>query len=137
MKTIKQFAAHSRINEKLIRAVVKQSGGWEEFADSAQNITNHGASGGFSGFIYYTETGAFYAKNRALIIAMAQETANDFGENLQGMIEKFNGLKDSTPKEIGQTLWGEKSKHDTQVSNTLAWYALEEVARSYVDFLED
>lgn len=39
---LNQFVAKSHINDPLIRAVVRQSGGWEAFTGMADDITNHG-----------------------------------------------------------------------------------------------
>ena len=53
------------------------------------------------------------------------------------MVQGFNCLgKDYTMTEIGRTLYGNKSQHNTYVANALAWFALEEVANAYADFLE-
>lgn len=135
VKTLTQFIASSNIHGALIRAVVKQLGGWQEFKERASDVTNHGASGGFSGFIYYTDTLAFYAKNRTYIVDLCQSMSDELGEDMLSMIRSFNCLgKDSTSiDEVGRTLFGTKRTHDTQVANALAWFALEEVARSYVD----
>jgi hypothetical protein len=51
------------------------------------------------------------------------------------MVKSFRSL-DSTLSEIGCTLYGTKRQHDTIVANALAWYAAEEVARSFVDWSE-
>ena len=109
-------------------------GGWEEFTDRAADVTNHGADGGFGGFIYYSETCAFYAKNRALILKLVKDMADSLGEGVLEMVQNFNCLgKDFSLDEIGETLYGNKNKHQTQVANALAWFALEEVCRAYDD----
>jgi hypothetical protein len=136
-KTLKAFTAQSSIDAKLIRATVRQFGDWEYFKQSAPDVSNYGAAGGFSGFTYYTDTCAFYAGNRALIVALVADMADNLGEDQITMVRGFNCLgKDYTPEEIGQTLYGPKNKHQIQVANALAWFALEEVARSFVDFVE-
>lgn len=138
MKNIKEFASRSNISEKLIRAVVRQSGGWEGFKDHAEDIANYGAAGGFLGFTYYTETCAFYARNRAAILECARNMADDLGEDLTAMVRGFNCLGDGyTSDEIGETLYGSCAKHNTYVANALSFYALEEVARAYCDALAD
>ncbi len=68
MKTLKDFAAHSNIDAKLIRATVRQFGSWEYFTESAQDICNHGAASGFGQFVYYKDTCEFYARAPMLII---------------------------------------------------------------------
>jgi|ERR1022692_299829 hypothetical protein len=137
MKNIKTFAAKSNVSEKLIRAIVRQAGGWITFKEMAADVANHGADSGFNGFIYYTETAAFYARNRPAILEYAGNMASELGEGLVEMVRNFNCLGDEfTPEEIGQTLYGSRSKHNTQVANALAWFALEEVARSFVNCAE-
>lgn len=42
--TLKAFIEASHINATLIRAVVRQAGGWESFVEDAENICNHGAA---------------------------------------------------------------------------------------------
>lgn len=124
------------IPENLIRATIRQSGGWGEFKEHAPDVTNHGADGGFSGFIDYTDTLEFTRKNRADIVALCEHLAEDIGESGPvALVRGFNCLKDSTEAEVASTLYG-KGDEDTQVSNALAWFALEEVARAYCDTFE-
>lgn len=127
------FVGDSHIPASLIRAVIRQVGGWESFTELAEDVVNHGASCGFSGFLYYTDTLRFYAANRKVIVEVAADMARDLGETLVGMVMGFNCL-DATEMEVGETLFGGQSKHNTQVANTLAWFALGEVARRYVDW---
>ena len=141
MKTTVSFCdlcANSSIPAKLIRATVKQCGGWANFKDMAQDVTNNGAAGGFCGFIYYSDTLEFYARNRASILSALESLANDLGEG--GAIDLVRGFRclheNATDSEIAQTLYGSKRNHDTQVANALAWFALEEVSRAYCDALE-
>lgn len=132
-----EFIKQSHIDAKLIRAVIKQSGGWESFTEMASDVCNHGASGGFNGWIYHTETCEFYAKNRKLICELAQDLASDIGEDMLTMVSNFNDIKgDYSTVEVGQTIFGNKSQHDTQIANALAWFAIEEVCRSYFDLVE-
>lgn len=137
MKTLKDFATHSNISAQLIRATVRQFGSWEYFTECARDITEHGADAGFGQFVYYADTCAFYAKHRALILALVAEMADSLGEDQLTMVRNFNCLgKDYTLEEVGETLYSPKNKHQTQVANALAWFTLEEVARSFVDFVE-
>lgn len=136
--TIKQIAAHIGAQESLVRAIVRQIGGKESFENYAQDVTRHGASGGFAGFTYYTDTLAFYAKNQKVIVELCKNLADDIGEgNTLELVSRFNCLQgDSTQEEVGQTLYGTKRQHDTTVANALAWFALEEVCRAYWDLIE-
>jgi len=144
MKASEKKVTLSRLIERagnlpksLVRAVVRQSGGWESFIEKAPDVSNHGASGGFSGWIYYTETGAFTRRNRKAIIEACESMSEDFG--MSGPIEfvrGFNCLKDATEAEVASTLYG-SGEGMTNVSNALAWFALEEVSRAYCDMIED
>lgn len=134
-KTLKNFIDYSDINAGLIRAVVRQSGGWQSFQESAPDIANHGIAGGFSGWIYYTETCQFYAKNQGVIVELVEHQADDYDyQSAQDMVKGFSSL-DTTLSEIGYTLYGNKRQHDTQVANALAWFAAESVASAYNDWV--
>ena len=138
MKSIKEFAKQSNIQESLIRAVIRQMGGFESFKQSAEDVVNIGADCGFSGFIYYTDTVRFFNNNRADIVNMAKEMADQIDEGVLEMVQSFNCLgKDYSLDEIGQTLYGSKRDVNTQIANALAWFALEEVCRSYVYISEE
>ncbi len=134
--TLKQFISDSHLSEALIRATVRQIGGWETFTNYAEDVANYGAASGFCGFTYYTDTLDFYAKNRDAIKELASGQADDFGLGMVEMIKGFNCLSDASDDEVGQTLYGPKAEHDTQVANALAWYALEEVSRAFADMME-
>lgn len=135
-KTLKNFIEYSSIDAGLIRAVIRQSGGWQSFQESAPDISKHGIAGGFSGWIYYTETCDFYAKNQSTIINLVECQSDEYGyQSAQDMVKGFRSL-DATLSEICYTLHGNKHQHDTQVANALAWFAAEEVARSFVDWSE-
>jgi hypothetical protein len=125
----------TNIPESLVRSVVRQMGGWESFKESAPDITRHGISGGFHGFIYYSDTIAFAKRNRKAILEMATEQADQFGQGLVEMIKGFRCLGGATETEIVEGLAGRGT--DTQVPNGLAWYAGEEVARAYCDMTEE
>ena len=136
--TLAKFTASSSIPAELIRAVVRQLGGWESFKTAAPDIANHGIDGGFNGFIYNKDTHAFTKRNRTAIQAMAAEQANDFGLSITEMIQGFGCFRDGskpTDAEIGMALYTGKDD-GAGVLNALAWYAGEEVARAFVDMME-
>lgn len=134
-KTLKNFIEYSSIDAGLIRAVVRQSGGWQSFQESAPDIRHYDINGGFSGWIYYNETCTFYAKNQSLIIELVERQADEYGyQSAQDMVKSFRSC-DATLSEIGYTLHGTKRQHDTQVANALAWYAAESVASAYNDWV--
>lgn len=132
-KTLKNFIENSGIDAKLIRAVIRQSGGWQSFQESAPDIANHGIDGGFSGWIYYTETCQFYAKNQGVIVALVEHWSNDSNLSPIDFVAGFHCFDADKPS-VGKTLYGNKRQHDTQVANALAWFAAEEVARAFVDW---
>ncbi len=131
--------ASTTIPESLVRAVVRQMGGWESFTQSAPDITNHGIDSGFHGFIYYVDTEAFARRNREAIAKMASAQADDLGSGVIEMIRGFGCFRNGTPtdEEIGLALYaGRDVEGGLNVLNALAWYAGEEVARAYVDMIE-
>ena len=133
---ISQFiTSTSNTPEELKKAVIKQMLGIKSFAEDAQDIVDHGAAGGFTGFIYYSDTTKFYSKNRNLILSFAREQAEDIGySTVADMVAAFNCI-DLKPHEVEYVLaFGEKSDDFTHLANGLAWFALEEVARDYMQW---
>ncbi len=122
------------MNEKLIKAVIKQLGGGNQ-KEVLESVCNGGANGGFNGFIYYTDTIKFFKTNRILIQELAENVAEDLGEDSLSLIQTFNCLKDEkfAISEIAKVLYGNDKKSDAAylIMNTLSWFALEEVARSF------
>lgn len=133
--TMGKLCEQSNIPESLIRAVVRQMGGWQSFTESAPDICRGGIDGGFHGFIYNRDTEAFAKRNRADIAAMASEQAKDCGSGVIEMIRGFGCFRNGTPPtddEIGSALYAGRDIDDGQrILNALAWYAGEEVAREY------
>jgi hypothetical protein len=129
--TTKQASERSGISEALVRAVVRQLGGRDYLAD----VARHGADAGFPGFMYYSDTVAFFKRNRAAILALVESMANDLGEEPLAMVAHFNCLAPADNQEkasIARCLYGGRlTDDDTQVANALAWFALEEVARAF------
>lgn len=134
MKTIKQFTDQSHIDPLLIRAVIRQCGGWDEFKSLADDVTNHGADCGFSGFIYYKETLSFYKRHKVKILNCCKDLDSQI-ENvgLLKFIAGFNCLKCETEDDIARAIYQGRGDSVTAVQNALAWFALEEVCRSYSD----
>jgi hypothetical protein len=135
--TIKQFSLMSGVSDALIRAVVRQFGTWHDFTDSAEDIAENGASGGWNGFTYYSDTIRFARKNRHRISNMAWEQARELGMDTLDMVLAFNGSHDDDKMGAMSFLSGGSYKEDYQsFYNLMSWYALEEVARAYVDTRE-
>ena len=119
------------MNKKLTKSVAKQMGGMKNFKESANDICNHGAAGGVTGFIYYTETESFTKKNHTLIMELLSEFADDMGINVLELLSGFTCFKDMTDSEIFDGLMNPNSDDRTTIYNGLAWFALEEAARSF------
>ena len=104
----------------LYKAIRAHSGiRWQEMVDAA----NHGADGGFSGFIYYGECVEFYRKNMVLIDIYLSALASDCGyDNVCAMLAN-SGRSDMCDN--GDTL-----------DNLKAWYVLEGVG-NWVQDLRD
>lgn len=117
------------MNKKLINAVAKQMGGMANLKESASDICNYGASGGVSGFIYYSDTEAFTKRNHELIMELLNNYADDMGVNALELLNGFNCFKDKEEHEIFDGLMNPESDDRTTIYNGLAWFALEEVAR--------
>lgn len=135
--SLKALIEATNIPASLVRAVVRQAGGWDSFAEMAPDICRGGIDGGFHGFIYNHETEAFAKRNRAAIAEMAEAQANDLGTSVTEMIQGFGCFHDKekpTDSEIGSALYAGKDKENgPNMLNALAWYAGEEVARAYCD----
>lgn len=159
MKTLKQLIENSPTSPKLTRAVVNQLGGWRTAKESMLDIARHGINGGFYGFIYYSDTVAFFKAHRADICRMVESQARDLGENPSDMVAGFGCLAGHASREdydysgnmkssrreklaeylpsVSRCLYGGRlTDDDTQVANALAWFAGEEVARAWSDINE-
>lgn len=126
-----------KTSTKLRKAVISGLGDIASLID----VANHGAGGGYGNFCYYTDTVAFYKKNKKDILSLACQDANDFGTTLTNMVANFNCIaksSDITTHDIDRVLSGNlKDEYNTnQVLNAMAWYALESVAYDYQSFKE-
>jgi len=137
MKTITQAEKDSGVSAKLIRGVIKQLGGMDIAKESMRDIVNHGIDGGFSGFIYYNDTIAFFKKFRSEIRELVCDQAEEFGVSPIDFVASFNCLKYDNDiegkKEIRRALFGKMISDDCLVPNALSWYAGEEVSRLFFD----
>lgn len=110
-----------------------------ELLETLSDVANHGADGGFGGFIYYNETAEFARSNMAAIKDALKADAQEMGVGLLEMVQGFNCLSDGgTPYSvdtIAEVLYGgdDESDEATCILNALAWYALERVAYEVSD----
>jgi len=135
----KELIESSNITAKLIRSTVQQFGGWESFQESAQDVSTHGIDGGYGAFIYYSDTVPFFKRNKKEIMELANDQAEEFGQGTLEMINGFGCMEslDLTIDELARAIYSGKGDLTTNIFNCLAWYAGEEVCRSYCDLIED
>jgi hypothetical protein len=104
--------------------------------------SEHGADSGFSGFIYYSDTVPFFIENRECIVSHMEHTAAELGTDIISMVQGFDVSRFSgkpTPSEVGKALWdsGQQWEELTNLYNVFAWYALEEISRTWYRYLEE
>jgi len=126
------------MEQKLIDAVVEQLGYEDSCEDDCleilRDVLNHGAIQGVSGFIYYSETHDFYARNQRLIVDHLQDESESMGmSNALELAQSFRCMQDADQFDIAKALVTIDST--AQISNCLAWYALESVAYYVIEVL--
>ena len=114
----------------------------KELSTQFENCAEHGADIGIPGFIYYSETVSFFTFNREDIVNHMEQTAAELGTDIISMVQDFGVFRFSgkpTPSEIGKALWDSGQQWDELINlyNVFAWYALEEVARTWYRYLEE
>jgi hypothetical protein len=83
--------------------------------DTIRDLAEHGASAGWPGLTYYSETGKLYEEFEDEIWQALEDDAGDFGHKTPlEMIASFNGAKDV--------------HSDVQLRNLLVWYLAERTA---------
>ena len=117
----------------VVRAVVRQLGGWEAFEESAPDIVRYGVDGGFHGFIYYRETVAFTRRNLPALKEMTQDMARDCGQGVGDFLAGFRCLEGWSADECARAFYSGRGEAVQAVYYALAWFAAEEVARAYDD----
>lgn len=124
----------------LVNAVKIQLGSSSvaEFVETCENVCTPGSCGaaaGYSGFVYYTETVAFFRSHRKKIVELAQSLADSMGEDTITMVRGFNCLDSCwSYDEVSRAIYGRYSEDLTQIYNALSWFALEEVARAVEEY---
>jgi len=129
---------------ELQKAVIEQLGfessdypDSEDLKANLEDIMNHGVDGGFSGFIYYTDTIEFFDNNRELILSELSDLADSVGESVIDVVRSFRCLQldngENWDCEIDQVLMSIKCDDGAQIKNALSWFAAEEVARQLIE----
>lgn len=134
--TLRKLCEQSE-NPALVRAVVRQMGGYENFINYAPDVVRHGASGGYGRFIYYKDTVPFGFKWRDAILKQWQQIASECGTNALQDIAANKFVNESPDYVLDALRCTRKKAFDyTDIYNLFAWAALEDVARLYCDILE-
>jgi hypothetical protein len=123
----------------------RSNGGLESLKNLSATLADcakHGADGGFPGFTYYSDTLAFFRHNRQDIARNLELMAEELGDGIISMIQRFGVFRHETPPtpaSIGKALWGTgKLKDDlTSLYNVFAWFCLEEISHVWYRYLED
>ena len=134
------FLENHSSNPDLAKAVIAQMGGSENFAENANNISSHGIDGGYSGFVYYTDTVKFAEENHGAIMDSLKSDMDNFGnESVPEMRSHWKSLNDLSQDEIAEVVYDKDPENEnyTQVYNAMAWYAGEQVSYEYSNALED
>lgn len=117
----------------MARRVMNQLGGWVDFRDSARDISEHGAMGGFPGFCYYSDTVGFAERNKSLILRILTQEADEAGlHGPYSMVSEWRIWRDRSPRmspdRIADALYNPLSEDRDDVMNALAWGMLESAA---------
>lgn len=107
----------------------------EEDYSRLQDISRYGINGGFTGFIYYSDTVKFAEDNFKLIKESLEELYGSMGEDVIEGLKSWGCLRDYdlSSWEVAEALYNPESEWRTQVFNALAWYAAEETAHAIAD----
>lgn len=130
MKSKKQVIKDNESYKTLINAVINRIG-----LDNVENVIRHGIDGGYSGFIYYSDTHAFAMRYRKLIVRMLEEQADDFGQDVVSMVAGFGVFRNSPmdnedKRDLYKYLGGGRNEQSA-ITNVMAWFAAEEVCRMF------
>ncbi len=133
------------INNVIIAMGFSLNGGSEalkNLSTELEQCAEHGADIGISGFNPDDETIAFFIENRGNIVSHMEHTASEFGTDIISMVQNFGVFRDSEKpnvSHIGYALWGDilLEPEYIELYNVFAWYAVEEVSRTWYRYLED
>lgn len=122
------------MTDKIKEMVIEQFGDSDYFKECAQQIVDNGADCGFNGFIEYNETVPFGERLRPYVKPILQEMADEFGiPGAYSLMATFRCCEGYSADEVADAWASSDDDNHTQVMNCLSWFALEEVAREYVD----
>ena len=111
MKDVINATCNTEEEAKLFRAVVRQFGDWKLMFEYPEDYRDAGA--GVSGFIYYTDTLAFFKRQSYNILT----TLSRFNAECGCQLEK-------------DVCW----EAETTFQNWLSWFALENTVQKVIDY---
>ena len=151
--TIKDLRQHiaqrSGFSPSTVNAAIKamgfpQQGSGEiikELSSLLESCAEYGAHIGIPGFTYYRETIRFFQKNQQGIINHMEQTAAEFGVDVIAMVQGFGVFRHSAkPKasHINKALYSRYYNPNLDILyNAFAWYALEEISRTWYRYVEE
>jgi len=114
---------------------------FKELSGNLVDCSKHGADCGFSGFTYYSDTIKFFKKHRQDIVSHMEQTAAECGTNIISMVQNFGIFRNSempSVEFVGKALWDCKKNIELDfLYNAFAWYALEEISRTWYRYIEE
>jgi hypothetical protein len=115
---------------------------FNQLSAELESCAEHGADCGFTGFSYYSETIPFFTFNRQDIAIHMENMAVELGTDIISMVQGFGVFrhgKKPIAGEIGKALYdsSETWADLSNLYNVFAWYALEEVSRTWYRYLEE
>jgi hypothetical protein len=130
MKTKVKVIKENPEYKVLINAVISRIG-----KESVNDVINHGIDGGFSGFVYYSDTHKFAMTYRKYILSLLNEMAECMGEEVSEMVSNFGVFRNSKMdkedrRDLYRYLGGGRCEQST-ITNLMAWFAAEEVCRMF------
>ncbi len=128
---------NTNLDASLVRGLVAWHGGWGEFKNIAEDISNHGANTGIS-FVWYTDSVKFFRNHAPAIKAHLASCAYDYydSNNISEMIVKWDLVSGYTVEEINQALYTGKGDARDSVYDAAVKAVTEELARVVVDSME-
>ena len=127
----------NQVSPDMANAVIAQLGGWDVFSELAVDISMYGATMGVSNFTYTKDTVPFAAQNFAAIMhSISGDVADCGAESAADMMATWNSLEClPADEDIAAVLYYKDPTDENYntVFNSLAWYALETCAHSYVE----
>lgn len=128
---------NTNLDASLVRGLVAWHGGWEEFKNIAQDISNHGANTGIS-FVWYEDSVKFFRNHAPAIKVWLKSLASDSYdiESVGSMLSKWDLVSQYSVDEINQALYTGKGDARDSVYDAAVKAVTQDLARVVVDSME-